>query len=226
MIADGRFAPFLTEISLRDLPEGPLLSARFNQASLAEVTLPFEMPEALNRAVDKRRAEFAAGRLLAHLAQLHIGKDPVSVEIGGDRSPRWPKGLTGSLTHSNELAAVWITQQKHVSLGLDLEPLLAGDGLRAVRARVLTTKDHDVVGDDPWLATLTFSAKETLYKALYPKVQRFFGFEAAEVLEITDDRVSLRLTQPLTDAWRAGHQFDIVAERLEGFAQTRLAVVV
>jgi len=34
------------------------------------------------------------------------------------------------------------------------------------------------------LVTLIFSAKESLFKALYPHVGNYFGFEAAKLLEL------------------------------------------
>jgi 4'-phosphopantetheinyl transferase EntD len=47
--------------------------------------------------------------------------------------------------------------------------------------------------------TMLFSAKESLYKALYPDTQRFMDFSAARVQAFTPD--SLCLTLALTEDW-------------------------
>jgi enterobactin synthetase component D len=41
--------------------------------------------------------------------------------------------------------------------------------------------------------TLIFSAKESLFKALYPTVKSYFGFEHARVHDIGEGYVSLKL---------------------------------
>lgn len=57
--------------------------------------------------------------------------------------------------------------------------------------------------------TLTFSVKESLFKALYPIVQQRFYFEHAEVLEWTaSGQVRLRLLTDLSSEWRNGSELD------------------
>jgi enterobactin synthetase component D len=57
--------------------------------------------------------------------------------------------------------------------------------------------------------TLTFSVKESLFKALYPIVQQRFYFEHAEVLEWTEaGEVRLRLLTDLSAEWRNGTELD------------------
>lgn len=55
---------------------------------------------------------------------------------------------------------------------------------------------------------ITFSAKESLFKALYPEVRYLFGFEAARVckIEILHQRITLELTQSLTEYRTKGSQ--------------------
>jgi enterobactin synthetase component D len=53
--------------------------------------------------------------------------------------------------------------------------------------------------------TLTFSVKESLFKALYPIVGKRFYFEHAEVLEWSDSgSVRLRLLTDLSSEWSHG----------------------
>ena len=59
------------------------------------------------------------------------------------------------------------------------------------------------------LVTLTFSAKESLFKALYPIVQKRFYFEHAEVLEWSEaGQVRLRLLTDLSPEWRHGAELN------------------
>ena len=53
--------------------------------------------------------------------------------------------------------------------------------------------------------TLTFSLKESLFKALYPIVRKRFYFEHAELLEWSaDGHARLRLLTDLSPQWRQG----------------------
>lgn len=52
--------------------------------------------------------------------------------------------------------------------------------------------------------TLLFSAKESLYKALYPHTQRFMGFEAACLRQSHDGLLLFELTQNWNETWTSG----------------------
>ena len=57
------------------------------------------------------------------------------------------------------------------------------------------------------LLTFLFSAKESLYKTLYPNVLKFFGFDHAAVVEITEDEFTIILLKNLNSDYRAGKRF-------------------
>lgn len=106
--------------------------------------------------------------------------------MGGDRAPIWPEGLTGSIAHSQTMAAAAIARHADGirSIGLDLEPALPlpedlfdtilrpgelnrlvqlPEGLQAVHARLI------------------FSAKEAFFKCQYSLSRSFIDFHAAEI---------------------------------------------
>ncbi|MNH41523.1 hypothetical protein D3C79_1030400 [compost metagenome] len=57
--------------------------------------------------------------------------------------------------------------------------------------------------------TLTFSLKESLFKALYPIVRQRFYFEHAEVLEWSaDGHARLRLLTDLSAQWHHGRELE------------------
>ena len=65
------------------------------------------------------------------------------------------------------------------------------------------------VEDVGLLVTLTFSVKESLFKALFPLVQKRFYFEHAEVLSWSRaGSVQLRLLTDLSPEWPCGSLLD------------------
>jgi len=139
----------------------------------------------LPRAVAKRQREFAAGRVAAHRAMQALGVPVEPVLFGKDRAPVWPKGVTGSLTHTRAtcLAAV-ARSDRYCALGLDVEEAtpLAGDLIATIcttsERAWLSTLPQDQAGG---MAKLIFSAKECAYKCQYVATRTLFGFDTFEV---------------------------------------------
>ncbi len=52
-------------------------------------------------AVEKRQVEFSTARVLARRALYELGVSPQSLCPNDDRSPRWPAGIIGSITHTD-----------------------------------------------------------------------------------------------------------------------------
>jgi 4'-phosphopantetheinyl transferase EntD len=94
--------------------------------------------------------------------------------MGPDRAPIWPAGLRGTITHDRDLCLAAVTDDPRITaLGLDLDadaPLPP-----EVLAEIL------LPGDDRHEPRLVFSAKETVFKALYPQVRTVFGFDAVRI---------------------------------------------
>ncbi|MNY56692.1 hypothetical protein D3C86_1927980 [compost metagenome] len=67
------------------------------------------------------------------------------------------------------------------------------------------------------LVTLTFSVKESVFKALYPIVRQRFYFEHAEVLEWSEKgEVRVRLLTDLSSEWRNGTELDAQFAVMDG----------
>jgi 4'-phosphopantetheinyl transferase EntD len=137
-------------------------------------------------AVDKRRREFAAVRACARRAMEKLGVPPQPVLPGERGAPRWPEGLTGSMTHCDGYcAAALVRTTDLVSLGIDAEPhaalpddMLGAVALPAEERRLTRLAAHrpDVHWD-----RLLFSAKESVYKAWFPLTGAWLGFEEADI---------------------------------------------
>jgi enterobactin synthetase component D len=77
--------------------------------------------ERLSTAVIKRRAEYLAGRIAAKRL---LKKEGVICPVGmqSDRSPQWPLGWTGSITHSDKyVISIIAPKSEGVFLGVDME---------------------------------------------------------------------------------------------------------
>lgn len=214
-----RAGGFLSAPALQECGTGVRLTATFApdrfHPDLYRV-LNIHAPENLGNWTPKRQAEFLAGRLLARMGQGAIGRRPGSVHMGQDRAPRWPCGVTGSISHSNRHCACIIVPQGSGDPGIDVETVASGSKLKALQAKAMTDRERAELAsaqDPALLATLVFSAKETLFKALYPTVQRFFGFHCAELAAAPGTaHVSLALTQSLHPNLPRGLCFDVAYE--------------
>lgn len=160
---------------------------------IGDVSGMFPVEEAaVAKAVVKRRAEFAAGRRAARRAMSELGDAPVAIPKGESRAPEWPDGITGSIAHDQGWAVAVVARSRDVrGLGVDLT--------EAAPLKEKLWPSIFCAGDMPgdgMSARAGFAAKEALYKAFYPSVGRFFGFDAAHV-SIRDTGFDARLTRPL-----------------------------
>ncbi len=148
----------------------------------------FDWPTELTDAAATRRADFLMGRLAAVEALRRLGAEG-SVGRSPEGAPVWPKGIAGSLTHHSGVAAAVVGRgadgQGYAGLGIDICPRLEGDRLRAVVRQCLTEAEREAWTSEE-AATLAFAAKESIYKAAYPRAQRFIGFDEAEIVDVGD----------------------------------------
>lgn len=164
-------------------------------------TLGIERPPIVARSVMKRQAEFFFGRLAARLAMRALGRSAVPVPIGPSRQPLWPAGLTGSISHSQDLAAALVVETTRAqAVGIDVERVACGTardallafGVDAGEAAYLKARSTRELPFDT-LITLVFSAKESLFKGAFDKVGRYFDFLAARVCDVDPQARQLTL---------------------------------
>lgn len=185
--------------------------------------LNLTLPATLDSAVHKRKAEFIAGRYCARaaLAQLDDNQ-PMSntsavIGIGANREPLWPPGVVGSITHTHDYAAAIVAPRSKVrALGLDSETWIDPGSVEHVSELILTIReeytDHLHMFDSPLhYLTLVFSAKESLFKCLFPLVNRFFDFHAAVITPLSsgstgDGEFRFELLEDLDGEFRTGYR--------------------
>ncbi len=173
-----------------------------------------EYAPALERAVIKRKAEFLAGRYAAQQAIKRLGIEKITVGVGRHRNPVWPAGLVGSITHTTAQAICAVAKNTdYQSIGIDLADLIPLAAANDIKDQIIQRYEADVFGKLPLTfeqsLTLAFSAKESLFKALYPQVGTYFEFHAAEIIniEMKSHTFFIRLTQDLTASLTKGTVF-------------------
>lgn len=166
------------------------------------------------RGVAKRQAEYLAGRLCAREALRRVTGEASVPAVGEDRAPQWPLGVVGSITHGDNWAAALVARREQWrALGLDVERLLPAERAQRLQGEILTAAELQRLSglDDETRAariSLTFSLKESLFKALYPLTLTRFYFHDAELLDIDHDSARLRLLIDLHPDWRTGIELD------------------
>ncbi len=204
------------------------LKCHFNAAAYSDSLyddfgVPF--PQKLRVSATKRKAEFLAGRLLARTALLSLGSTMGNVDIGTHREPIWPSGFWGSISHTDNSAVVLVSAQRHCLIGVDIESVVTDETAKSIAQLVLTPKEQVLLASAPehyaTNLTVVFSAKEALFKALFPTVRCFFGFDAAELTGLpTSHSVTLNLTTDLQGGYARGSEVKLSWRILDGDIMT------
>lgn len=175
------------------------------------------LPSHLERAVLKRQVEYLAGRSCAATAiSAHAGCPCPAPAMGDDRLPVWPASLSGSISHGGGLAAAIVgPAHRYPGLGIDVEAPVAPLRCQRLGPRVANAREHALLSalDNGAEARFTaiFSAKEALFKALYPRVRRYFDFLDVELTACDPASGLLRiaLATDLSAEMQAGRAFEI-----------------
>jgi len=140
-----------------------------------------------------RSREFAAGRECARRALTHFGIEGLPVLVAPDRTPVWPAGFVGSITHTRGFAAA-VAGERSRFRGLGIDSEVTGEVGKELWPKICGAQERLWLESLPCAergaaATLVFSAKEAYYKCCYP---------------ITGERPGFHEVCILPDAWGAG----------------------
>jgi 4'-phosphopantetheinyl transferase EntD len=140
---------------------------------------------AAHRMHPRREAEFRAGRACAREALARIGIDGWPLIPATTREPQWPADVVGSITHSGAYCAASVAHgHRCAGIGIDVEATgRVGDDLApAVCTRnELAALDERGPSNRAELLTLIFSAKESVFKAIFPRQRLFLEFNDVEI---------------------------------------------
>ncbi len=161
----------------------------------------------------KRKTEHLAGRIAAVSALSSRGVSTVP-GVGENGEPLWPTGLNGSISHSGHIAMAIVSENSLV--GIDYEAILDEKEAFDIKEGIVNSVESSLLLNRglpfPLALTLAFSAKESLFKALFPRVKAYMGFETTRVSAITDHSLQLTLCQPLA-GFQENHAFTLFWRR-------------
>jgi enterobactin synthetase component D len=181
--------------------------------------MDIKFPDSLKNSVAKRQAEFLAGRFVAKRALEQFGIKKYDIEVGNNRQPLWPSHLIGSITHTSNFACCVVSNKdNYLSLGIDTEVLLNDKTARDIAKSIFTEQEGRILKtyDENFAksCTLAFSAKESLFKALYSRVNKYFDFLDVEIVYLSDSPsyLTFNILKDLSDEIKAGMSFDCFYE--------------
>jgi 4'-phosphopantetheinyl transferase EntD len=179
------------DMLLRSLLPETVLLAEMAPADADPETLPIPERDLIERAVEHRRREFAAGRIMARALLPHLDAQIDALLSDTDRVPVWPRAVVGSITHCRSLCAVAVASRTvSAGIGIDVEPARPLDpGLHAMILREAERSRVDALPSElqPLGPILVFSIKEAVYKAIYPERRQFLDFQQVEIVFTGED---------------------------------------
>jgi 4'-phosphopantetheinyl transferase EntD len=172
----------------RGLPRPVGVGIRRSSDGPAPGLLPGEEDILGPRALEQRRTTFALGRAAARDALAELGLPELVIGRGPAGEPLWPDGIVGAISHAGDTAiAVVGRNTDYAGLGVDVEELARGPSARAARlvCRPSEMEWADVESGTRRL-TMLFSAKEAVFKAMFPIARVWLGFADAELAWVAE----------------------------------------
>lgn len=183
-----------------------------------------ELPANLNKAAVKRKAEFLAGRICVKKCMESLNfmsrSETLCLKVGEHRAPVWPNDIIGSITHNqNSAIAIAGFKKNNNYIGIDKENFIKQDIAQQIKASLINENENGYLKQlannlyksqsFEYLLTIAFSCKESLFKALYPSVQRYFDFKDAQVIaiDLNNKQCKLKLLSDLSEHYKKNDIF-------------------
>ncbi|MFS2224458.1 4'-phosphopantetheinyl transferase family protein [Pantoea sp. B65] len=208
----------MQEISLQGFPWLHLTEIRFDLHHFDDTLFALcdiDPPTHLNKAVKKRRAEYLASRYAARRALATFGIKDFLLQNDQQRAPVWPAGICGSLSHTAERAVIITAAARPQRwIGVDAERVIPTESAGELCDIIASASEQQVLKQCglslAQALTLTFSLKESLYKALFPLLRQFMDLHSAEIVALDGrtGRAQLRLTRDFNQQLQAGRLFN------------------
>jgi 4'-phosphopantetheinyl transferase EntD len=142
-----------------------------------------------------RIAEFAAGRATARRALGMLGFSGHALDRRQDRSPVWPNGVVGSLSHAGALSVAAVARREAIfGIGIDIERI--GRVREKLWPMVFVSGEVEAIESRPpteraTLASILFSAKEAYFKFEYPVWGEWLDFTDVTARIVSDSELIL-----------------------------------
>lgn len=133
-----------------------------------------------------RGREFIYGRICVRNLLNKLGYENIHVPaLNTDRTPKWPFGIIGSISHTNKMIAVYVSSTSYYSVvGIDIEIIMNKQQSNAVMELIFNESEFFKNRPKSMLhysnelySTIVFSAKESIFKAIYQCSGCYFDFK-------------------------------------------------
>ncbi len=154
-------------------------------------------PEELIGAVLKRRCEYLAGRVCSQRSLLALNYPAIpQIKIGSYNQPLWPDGTVGSISHcaGHAVAVVANRSDDLVGVGMDIERFISLELAQQIGEQLMSDQELNIamgVFDYQQSMTLSFSAKESIYKAIFSTVNCVLDFDSAVLIGVDANKCEL-----------------------------------
>jgi 4'-phosphopantetheinyl transferase EntD len=187
--------------------EGPILTSDWDAT-------PEELALAAAR-TPHRKAEFLTGRTYARRALRALGIEAGTIGSHADRSPIWPQGTVGCISHTKDYCGVVVAKASpqpggYRSLGLDIESV--GRISEPVGVKTFTEAEREFLATVPEALRqermcAIFCAKEAFYKLQFPITKAWVGFQDVEVRLEGEGRFVVRLEKDINPEFSGGGEY-------------------
>lgn len=141
----------------------------------------------IKNSIIKRKREFAAGRLLARHLLNNLGFPDRPLMMDDEHVPVWPTGIKGSISHCDDLCMVALFDSfnsKTKNIGIDVEKNKPIE--RDIWNLISTEEEIERISRNKHLEgqviQFLFSAKEAVYKCLFPITRKPLEFRDVRIL--------------------------------------------
>jgi enterobactin synthetase component D len=163
----------------------------------------------------KRKIEFLAGRYCVREAfkKIDNANKQIVIDVNDDRSPRWPEGFIGSITHAKNFAsAIVFPSSKVTSIGIDSELIISLARATELSDMILTVNELNLFRRNfelNVLVTAFFSAKESIFKCFYSITFTMFDFKDVEIFFLCPymGEFKFRLLKDISSRFKKGHEY-------------------
>lgn len=169
----------------------------------------------------KRDQEFSFGRYCLQEAAKLQGIALPNIPKAEKGEPKLPAGVSASLSHKKGFYIAAVSNSL-VSVGIDVEKILKKEKALKLKPLFINASEDKVFGEKPVKITIIFSAKESLYKLLFPLVKTFFGFSEASIIEITNDQFKIELHSKIPELIPYNKVYEGNFKELNGYIITYL----
>ncbi|MCJ8347657.1 4'-phosphopantetheinyl transferase superfamily protein [bacterium] len=181
----------------------------------------------------KRKRDYLAGRYCAMKCLQDFGfplNSGFQILSNKDRSVLWPEGYCGSITHTSQYVASVVARCKDFrSLGIDSENKMKRRTFDRIKRQIAKDNEIEMVqqklGDEQLALTLIFSAKESIYKSVFPISKVFFYFEAFCIDTIDADHLEGYFTKDLNPEFTKDSRMSIFYEIHQDRVDTLVKII-